>query len=87
MKQIASTSLSSKGQVVIPEEIRKALNLHTGDKFMVFCEKDVVILKVMTPPRMEDFDNLIKKARKTAKQAGLRKADVKAAIKEARKKK
>jgi AbrB family looped-hinge helix DNA binding protein len=80
MKQLSSTSMSSRGQVVIPEQIRKALNLHAGDQFIVFCEKDVVILKVITPPNMSEFDDLIKKARKSARQVGISKTNVKSAI-------
>lgn len=86
MKPISSTSLSSRGQVVIPEEIRKTLNLHVGVKFLVFCEKDVVILKVLTPPSMQELNGLIKKIRKQAKQVGIKKSDLNEAIKQARKK-
>ena len=43
MNHLATTKLSSKGQVVIPEEIRNQLNLHPGDQFIVVAEKDVVI--------------------------------------------
>jgi AbrB family looped-hinge helix DNA binding protein len=86
MKQVSSTSMSSRGQVVIPEEVRKTLNLQEGDKFLVFCDKDVVILKVLTPPSIEEFDELIKKARKEAKKAGLKKSDIKKAILQSRKK-
>ena len=46
-----------------------------------------VILKVITTPNMNEFDNLIKKARKNAHQAGLTKANVKSAIAKARNKK
>ena len=86
MAEIASTKMSSKGQVVIPEEIRKTLNLHEGSQFMVFYDKDVLILKIITPPSKEEFDVLIKQARKAARQAGITKDDVKSAIKKARKK-
>ncbi len=37
--------MSSKGQIVIPEEIRNALHLKTGTKFVVIGEGDVVVLK------------------------------------------
>jgi len=85
MKQLASTRMSSKGQVVIPEEIREFMHLQAGAQFVVFAEKDVVILKVITPPSMSEFDGLIKQARASARKVGLSKADVKAAILKARK--
>jgi len=44
----------------------------------------VVILKALTPPSMEDFDELIAKSRKQARRAGLKRSDVAAAVKKAR---
>jgi len=80
MTNIATTKMSSKGQVVIPERIRKSLKLKTGAQFIVVGDDDVVILKNITPPAIEEFDELITKARKTAKQAGLKKIDIKEAV-------
>jgi AbrB family looped-hinge helix DNA binding protein len=84
MTNLATTKMSSKGQVVIPEGIRKHLNLKTGAQFIVMGDNDVVILKNITPPSIEEFDELIAKARKSGKQAGLKKSDIKAAIKKSR---
>lgn len=84
MKTLSTTKLSSKGQVVIPEEIRKQLGLETGAQFIVMGEDDVVILKAISPPSRKDFNNLILKARSEAREAGLTKQDVKRAIKKAR---
>jgi len=84
MRNLATTKMSSKGQVVIPEGIRKRLNLKTGTQFIVVGDNDVVILKSITPPSVEEFDELIAKARKSGKQAGLKKSDIKAAIKKSR---
>lgn len=86
MSQVATTKMSSKGQVVIPEDIRDKMGLHSGDQFLVFAEKDVVILKIVTPPSMSEYKNLITKARKSAKAAGLTQESIKSAIKVARKK-
>jgi len=80
MTNIATTKMSSKGQVVIPERIRKSLKLKTGAQFIVVGHDNVVILKIITPPAIEEFDELITKARKTAKQAGLKKIDIKEAV-------
>lgn len=84
MANLATTKMSSKGQIVIPEEIRKRLNLKTGAQFVVVGDNDVVILKNITPPSIEEFDGLISKARKAGKQAGLKKADIANAIKKTR---
>jgi AbrB family looped-hinge helix DNA binding protein len=85
MTAIETTKMSSKGQVVIPEEIRNRLGLKTGDKFMVIGDKDVVILKTLSAPSINDFDSLIREARKQARVTGLKKSDILNAIKESRK--
>lgn len=80
METISTTKMSSKGQVVIPENIREKLNLKAGSQFVVMGEKGVIILKTITPPPMEEFDALITEARKKAKQAGLKKSGIQEAI-------
>ena len=80
MPNVATTRMSSKGQVVIPEEIRKQLRLKAGSQFVVLGKDDVVILKAISPPAMEEFDSLIAAARKGARQAGMKWSDVAGAI-------
>lgn len=86
MTKLATTKLSSRGQVVIPEEIRERMCLHTGDQFVVFSEKDVVILKVITRPDISEFSKLVSAARYAAKEIELKEIDIEEAIKDARKK-
>lgn len=80
MGSVSTTKMSSKGQVVIPEEVRQRLQLAAGTQFIVLGEDDVVILKMVRPPSMGDFDRLIKKARKQARTAGLKRSDLSAAV-------
>lgn len=84
METIATTRMSSKGQIVIPEIIRKRLNLKEGVQFVVVGEGDVVILKAISPPNMDSFDVLIDQARDQAKAAGLKRADISKAVSRAR---
>jgi len=84
MSNVSTTKMSSKGQVVIPENIRKQLNLKAGAQFVVIGDKDVVIFKTISPPSINDFDALIDSARKKGKEAGLKKSDIKNAILKAR---
>ena len=84
MANPATTKMSSKGQVVIPEEIRKRLKLRAGAQFVVIGEDDVVILKAVTPLSMAEFDVLIAEARSQAKQAGLKRSDIADAVARAR---
>ena len=51
MANVSTTKMSSKGQIVIPEIIRKQLNLKPGSQFVVVGDKDVVILKKHIAPR------------------------------------
>ena len=84
MKVSATTKMSSKGQVVIPEEVRDALGLKAGSKFVVVGEGDVVILKMINPPSMSEFDDIIQEARRQARQAGMKRSDVTAALRAVR---
>jgi AbrB family looped-hinge helix DNA binding protein len=85
MNQIATTKLSSKGQVVIPEIIRESLHMEAGTQFVVIGLDDTIVLKSITPPPMSKFKSLLSKAEKAAKAAGLKKSDVNAAISQVRK--
>lgn len=84
MNAVATTKMSSKGQVVIPEAIRNRLGFDSGSQFIVMGENDVIILKSIDPPSMKDFDGIIRRARMQAQVAGMKPADVAAAIKKVR---
>ncbi len=80
MANVATTRMSSKGQVVIPEEIRKRLKLKKGTQFVVVCDKDVVILKAISPLSIDEFTALIAESHRKAKEAGIRRKDIEAAV-------
>lgn len=86
MGAYATTKMSSKGQVVIPEEIRDSLSLNEGAQFIVIGKGDTVILKSISPPSMDQFDAMLKEARSEAKKARLKKKDVQNAIQKTSKK-
>ena len=81
---VSTTKMSSKGQVVIPEEVRDRLQLREGAQFVVVGRGDTVVLKVISEPSLEQFDDLLSEARSQAKKAKLKPDDVEAAIKKAR---
>ncbi len=85
-KTVFTTKMSSKGQVVIPETVRDSLGLRPGTQFVVVGKGDTVILKLIDEPPMDDFEDLIAEARKSVRKLGLKKSDLKKAIKEARSK-
>lgn len=81
---LATTKMSSRGQVVIPETIRQQMGLTPGAQFVVIGQNDVVLLKVIEPPSVEDYKDLKRRLRKQARQAGLKPRNVPSAIKRVR---
>jgi len=79
------TSMSSKGQVVIPSGVREQLNLKEGEKFVVIGEEDTVVLKKIAMPSFKNFDKILKKAQQFAKEKSIKEKDVEEAIIKARK--
>ena len=84
---VSTTKMSSKGQVVIPGDIRRKLKLKEGAHFVVLGDADTVVLKLVAPPDPQDIQALLDDARRQAKEVGLTKADVKKAIRDYRRSK
>ena len=84
MKTVATTRMSSKGQVVIPESVREDLGLRPGEQFVVVGRGDVVILKTLAAPDTRQFDDLVRRARRDARKAGLTRSHVRQAIRRVR---
>ena len=78
------TSLSSKGQVVIPNSLRKQLGMTTGVKLIIFTDGSNLLLKPMQAPKIENFQKLIKESRLLAEKKKIKQADVKKFIKQVR---
>ena len=74
MSTLDVTTMSSKGQVVIPTDIRKELGLLTGVKLMVMTDGANLLLKPIQTPKLQTFHALVRRSRHYAKQAGLRKS-------------
>ena len=86
MARYATTKMSSRGQVVIPEQIRQELHLREGEQFVVIGKGDTVILKSISPPSLRDLSALLVEARRQARHAGLKQSSVKAAVTKVRRK-
>ncbi len=80
MSAFGTTRMSTRGQVVIPENVRRELGLSPGTALVVLGEGDVVILRAISPPSLGDFDRQIAAARREAKRHGLRQPDIQAAV-------
>jgi len=84
---IEVTSLSTKGQIVIPQGIRENLGLEPGTKLIVIQEGDSILLKPITIPKKEQFKKLISLADKVREKLDLTEGDVKKAVENTRKEK
>ncbi len=84
MKTTAITSLSTKGQVVIPNTIRKSAGLMPGAKLLVLTDGANVMLQPVPEPDMKAFARMAKNSRQYAREVGLKKSDLKKMIQEAR---
>jgi AbrB family looped-hinge helix DNA binding protein len=78
------TRLSSKGQVVIPDRIRKILGLSAGMKMMVITDGQNMLFKPLEEPKLQTFNKLIRESRNFVRESGLKKEDVKKALQEVR---
>ena len=80
------TCLSSRGQIVIPQDIRERMHLEEGEKFVIIGEEDTILLKKLEQPSFKDFDKLLKKTREFAKKKEITPKNVEEAIQRVRNK-
>jgi len=52
-KETEITTMSEKGQVVIPQRIRKNLKIKPKTKFAVYTKNDMIIMKAFKLPDLE----------------------------------
>ena len=79
------TVMSSKGQIVVPKNLREELGLRSGTAFAIFGKDDTIILKkVDVPSARETFSKIHKWGVKFAKRKGLEEGSVERIIHEGR---
>ncbi len=78
------TTVSSKGQVVIPKTIREQLNLESGRPLVVFSDGSNILLKPIPRPDISEFRALMDATAAWAKEVGLTEEDITDAIKTVR---
>ena len=83
------TKMTSRGQVVIPQDIRQSKGLKEGEKFLVYDTGDSIVLKrvknLQKAKDIEEFEKTFSSMWKTAKTKGIAKKDVTEEIKAYRK--
>ena len=72
--------MSSRGQIVIPQEIREELHASEGTLFSVVSTKDAIILKKLSTPSKEELikeiEAIAAEGRKRAEKLGIKESDV-----------
>jgi AbrB family looped-hinge helix DNA binding protein len=79
--EASTTKVSSKGQVVIPANVRKAASLKKGEKILAIAIEDTIILKKIVD---KSFEETMKPIWNRVRQMGLAEEDINALIEEAR---
>ncbi|MCK5283312.1 MAG: AbrB/MazE/SpoVT family DNA-binding domain-containing protein [Nanoarchaeota archaeon] len=70
-------TMSSKGQIVVPKNIREQLDIGAGSSFAVFGKDDTLILKKVKVPSAEEvFQNVHKWGSSLARQKGWKEKDL-----------
>jgi len=77
----ATTRVSSKGQVVIPESVRKAANVREGEELLVVAIGDTIVMKKLSAVT---FEEVARPIWRTVKAMGLTGEDLDELIEEAK---
>ena len=80
-------SVSSKGQIVLPVEMRRELEIGTGAKLAAYVLGDLIMLKPINVPTESDFKKSLDAAAEWAKEVGYTENDVNDIVKTHRKRK
>ena len=80
-------TVSSKGQISLPASIRKLLSIDKGDKLVAYISGDVIMLKALKLPTIEEFEKSMDEAQSWAASVGYEEQDVNDIIKSVRAKK
>ena len=70
-------TVSSRGQIAIPADIRRKMNLKEGQKVLFVLGDDTLLVKKIMP---ETFTAITKPLREAAKQTGMKESNVPALI-------
>lgn len=81
---VSITKISSKGQVVIPQEIRGRMKLEEGNILLVLDDDDSIILKKIGLPKIKTWEKVTKPFRDAAKKSGFSKEDLDRLIEESK---
>jgi AbrB family looped-hinge helix DNA binding protein len=84
---VSITRMSSKGQVVIPQDIREKLRVEEGNLFIVIQQDDSICMKKIEMPKITPWEEATKPFREAARKSGFTKEDLDRLIEESKIKK
>ena len=72
-EMIEMGTISSRGQIAIPNDIRQEMGLKEGQKVLFFLENDTLLIKRVT---METFSDITKPLKEAMRNAGTKEREV-----------
>ena len=86
---VEMVKMSSKGQIVIPQNIRAEIHASEGTMFAVVSGRDSIVLKKVATPSKEELINELKEIAKEGKKRlearSIKEADIQSIVEKARK--
>ena len=61
-------TISTKGQVVLPIQMRRALNIEAGDHLVAYATDDAIVLKRLDMPTTVEFESWLDAVRPAMKR-------------------
>ena len=84
---VSITKISSKGQVVIPQEIREKLKVEEGNLLAVTQQDGMICMKKVEIPKIMTWKEATEPFRTAAKKSGFTKEDLDILIEESKSRK
>ena len=85
---IETIKMSSKGQIVIPQDIREEIHAAEGTIFSVMSSNDTVILKKIEMPSKEDLikelESAAKEGKRRLQKKGIKESDIPSIVEKSR---
>ena len=76
MESMEIATMSSRGQIVIPQGVRDAMALDEGVKFIVLGEGDTIILKRLEVSSVGELRSLLVRSRSAARKSKFKKTNL-----------